>query len=46
LRHARVDHLRTTLLEAAGIRGAKGPIDLVLATPEGVAVETFGRERA
>jgi uncharacterized protein YqjF (DUF2071 family) len=43
LRSARVDRLSTSLLRAAGLDAAV-PIDLVLASPEGVAVETLAKE--
>jgi uncharacterized protein YqjF (DUF2071 family) len=46
LYRARIDHLETTLLHAAGLPGAKDPIDLVLASPEGVATETFSAQPA
>ena len=44
LRRARLERLVTTLPKAAGI-DVGDPIDLVLASAEGVTVETFGRER-
>jgi hypothetical protein len=43
LRRARLERLHTTLLDAAGV-AARDPIDLVLASPEGVRVETFAKE--
>ena len=43
LQLARLDRLATSLPRAAGL-GVGDPIDLVLASPKGVAVETFGRE--
>jgi uncharacterized protein YqjF (DUF2071 family) len=45
LHRARVDHLETTIPEAAGMN-VGAPIDLVLASPKGVLVETFAREGA
>ncbi len=45
LQRARLDRLSTTLLQAAGLPAAD-PIELVLASPRGVAVETFAREAA
>ncbi len=44
LRRARLERMVTTVPSAAGIAVAD-PIDLVLASVEGVAVETFARER-
>jgi uncharacterized protein len=44
LRRARLDGLSSTLLTAARL-GAGEPIPLVLASPDGVAVETFAKER-
>jgi uncharacterized protein len=43
LRRARLDGLSSTLLRAARL-DAGDPIPLVLASPEGVAVETFAKE--
>jgi uncharacterized protein YqjF (DUF2071 family) len=43
LRSARVDRLTTSVLSAAGFKEGE-PIDLVLASPAGVSVETFARE--
>jgi uncharacterized protein len=45
LRHARLGRLETNIPQEAGI-GVADPIDLVLGSIEGVAVETFARERA
>jgi uncharacterized protein YqjF (DUF2071 family) len=45
LQRARVDRLTTSVLAAAGFKEDE-PIDLVLASPTGVAVETFAREPA
>jgi uncharacterized protein YqjF (DUF2071 family) len=44
LQHARLERLVTTVPKAAGIDVGQ-PIDLVLASTEGVSVETFARER-
>jgi len=44
LRRARVDHLKTTLLDAAGLAITRDPIELVLASPEGVATSTYSSE--
>jgi|HubBroStandDraft_5_1064220.scaffolds.fasta_scaffold63572_2 uncharacterized protein YqjF (DUF2071 family) len=44
LRKGKLAGVTTTLLTAAGLPGGD-PIDLVLASPEGVAVQTFARER-
>jgi uncharacterized protein YqjF (DUF2071 family) len=44
LQPARVDRLTTSLLATAGIH-AGPPIDLMLASPKGVTVQTFARER-
>jgi uncharacterized protein YqjF (DUF2071 family) len=44
LRRARIDRLATTIPRTAGLEPAAAPIDLVLASVEGVAVETFARE--
>jgi uncharacterized protein YqjF (DUF2071 family) len=41
---ARIERLETSLLEVAGI-DAGAPIDLTLASPEGVTVQTFAKER-
>jgi uncharacterized protein len=43
LRRARIDRLATSIPEAAGL-DVDAPIDLALASCEGVAVETFARE--
>jgi uncharacterized protein YqjF (DUF2071 family) len=43
LRHARIDRLATSIPQAAGLH-VGAPIDLALASSEGVAVETFARE--
>jgi uncharacterized protein YqjF (DUF2071 family) len=45
LQRARVDRLVTTIPGAAGVP-VGDPIDLVLASPDGVGVETFAREPA
>jgi uncharacterized protein len=44
LRSARIDRLETSLLDTAGI-AVGAPIDLTLASPEGVTVQTFAKER-
>jgi uncharacterized protein YqjF (DUF2071 family) len=43
LQRASVDRLTTSVLSAAGFKEGE-PIDLILASPRGVAVETFARE--
>jgi uncharacterized protein YqjF (DUF2071 family) len=44
LRRARIDRLTDSIARAAGLDVGR-PLDVVLASPEGVAVETFAAER-